>query len=99
MTDLADRTQPKWGVISPDDILWTGKGDDWVAYHRPSGKTHFLNAASRLLITDLLAEPASLPELLEAFGIPAGRDDTASEVAGMRSLLDRLVDTGLVERL
>jgi PqqD family protein of HPr-rel-A system len=99
VNDLADPTRPKWGVISPDDIIWTGTGDDWIAYHRPSGKTHFLNAASRLLITDLLAEPAGLPELLEAFGIPAGRDDATSEVAVMRSLLDRLVDTGLIERL
>ena len=99
MTDLADQTQPKWGVISPEDIVWAGNGDDWIAYHRPSGKTHFLNAASRSLITDLLAEPASLPEVLEAFGIPADTDESASEVAGMRSLLDRLVNTGLIERL
>ena len=49
-----------WRASPVEDIAWVRFDDEYVAYHRPSGKTHFLNAATHRLLTDLLVEPASV---------------------------------------
>ncbi len=88
----------RWRSISADDILWAEWDDDYVAYHRPSGKTHFLNASSALLLTEILVEAkdaASVTKLLS----PSGDLDISRErVEQVMSMLARLEHLGLVER-
>ena len=89
----------RWCSAAPDDIVWVGWGHDHIAYHRPSGKTHFLNASSKRLITELLCEPTNLAEVAEAFGVAGATSERLSQMDELHSMLDRLEQLGLVERL
>jgi PqqD family protein of HPr-rel-A system len=82
-----------------DDILWVSLDDNFVVYHRPSGKTHFLNQSSKVLITEILADAKDLSSVLAAFAhidTDAHSEDLARQVTGM---LDRLEDVGLIQRV
>lgn len=79
--------------------MWISWDDDFVAYHRPSGKTHFLNAASNFLIAGHLVEPRTTDEVALAFRSPAaagGHGDTLPDVV---PLLERLEHLGLIDSL
>lgn len=72
-----------------------------MVYHRPSGKTHFINAATALLLERILTEPTDLEGACTALvrsqrGPDAEiHDDFRRDVA---ATLLRLEDLGLVER-
>lgn len=89
----------RWRSAAPGDTAWVGWGHDHIAYHRPSGKTHFLNASSKRLITELLCEPTDLASIVEAFGVVEGDSEWQAQTDEMHSMLDRLEQLGLVERL
>ena len=88
-----------WRSRSPDDIVWAVFGNDYVAYHRPSGKTHFLNAASQLLICDILTKTTPLSEIADKFASEATDGHADAYLEQMRAMLDRLEHLGLVERV
>ena len=90
---------PKWRSRSPDEIVWAVFDQDYIAYHRPSGKTHFLNAASQLLVCDILNEPRGLSAIADEFTseVTNGHPDVYLEQ--MKAMLDRLEHLGLIERL
>ena len=88
---------PRWRSCKPDSIAWVGWGSDYVAYHRPSGGTHYLNPASRVLLDDILKEPkteVAIEDSLRALGL----EDESLEPGAVRSLLDRFEELGLIER-
>lgn len=70
-----------------------------MVHHRPSGKTHFLNSASSLLLREILLDPMD-PETASAHLAAAQGSDPEPEfeeyVAG---LLIRFEELGLVERV
>ena len=79
-----------------DDIVWVSFGEDFVVFHRPSGKTHFLNEASKFLLTELLLDARDFPSILEAFASDDSEDHSEEYVRQMKSMLARLEDLGLV---
>ena len=87
-----------WVAAPVAEMLWSGAGDDYVLYHRPSGKTHFVNAATRQLLTQVLSEPrdlaAAAAELAGLQSVPFDADF----VAQVGSLLQRCEELGLVRR-
>jgi len=86
----------RWQAADSRAIAWLDYGDDFVAYHRPSGKTHFLNAAGYLLLADVLRHPRSLHEIIEALvGDSAGKTPPIDE---LEATLERFRELGLVER-
>jgi PqqD family protein of HPr-rel-A system len=89
----------KWRSRSPDEIVWAQFDDEFVAYHRSSGQTHFLNKASHLLICDILHEARDFKEIADEFA----EDDIDGHPKGyyeeMKAMLDRLEMLGLVERV
>lgn len=90
-----DRT--RW-VSEAGDILWAQWDEDFIAFHRPSGKTHLLNAASEALLTHILVEPKSTTEVVREL---SGDEDGALDeglVAEIDQLLMHLEEIGLVER-
>ena len=88
----------RWRSRAPAEIVWFDVPPDFIAFHRPSGKTHFLNEASKVLLTDVLAEPRDLREVLDVFSSDAA-DNIADEYAErMQSMLAHLEDLGLIER-
>ena len=99
MSSQQESSPPRWRSRSPDEIVWAVFGDDYVAYHRPSGKTHFLNAASQLLIRDILSEPTTFSEIADEFASEATDVHADAYLEQMRAMLDRLEHLGLVERV
>ena len=72
--------------------------DEYVAYHRPSGKTHFLNAATHRLLTDLLLEPASVATVAAAFAADSSASPVGDVEKELRATLSHLESVGLVVR-
>lgn len=56
-------TAPQWRVDRTQDLLWADLDEGAAVYHRPSGKTHFLNSSSVALLKRLQAGPADSLEL------------------------------------
>ena len=87
----------KWCSRSSAEVVWFDAPPDFIAFHRPSGKTHFLNEASKVLLTELLTVPRDLGEILEAFS-PNDDDEARRHVLPMQDLLTHLEALGLIER-
>lgn len=102
-----DRGEPvaRWRACEPGAIVWVCWDDDFVAYHRPSGKTHFLNTSSHYLLSDLLLEPRDAEAVRRAFEAPAANtdgntdDDSDDLQREVESLLDHFEQLGLIERV
>lgn len=88
-----------WRSRPQDRIVWAFFDNDFVAFHRPSGKTHFLNAASYLLLNDVLGEARDLPYILGVFDSDETPRDDEAYASEMLSLLHRLETLGLIERV
>ncbi len=85
--------------MPPETIVWTQWDDDqFIAYHRPSGITHFLNAASASLITELLNEPADAPTVARAFELANRGADRQEHLVEIVAMLEHLEHLGLIER-
>lgn len=68
-----------------------------MIYHRPSGKTHFVNAAAAFLLDHLLEGPATVEAAAQALAAAQARtadDPLRADVAGT---LLRLEELGLIE--
>ena len=89
----------KWRSRSPDEIVWAQFDDEFVAYHRPSGQTHFLNAASHLLICDMLREPRDFVGIAGEFASDDIDGHLRDYREALQAMLDRLEMLGLVERV
>ena len=72
--------------------------DEYLAYHRPSGKTHFLNAATHRLLTDLLVEPASVATVAAAFAADSSASPVGDVEKELHATLSHLESLGLVVR-
>lgn len=94
----ADSRFVKWQSCPRDEITWAKFDNDFVAFHRPSGKTHFLNAASYALLNDVLIEAKSLSVILEMFAAEDTEDNADGYVEQMKELLIRVEALGLIER-
>lgn len=91
--------EPKWQSPPADTIVWTRWDDDqFIAYHRPSGITHYLNAASAALITELLVEPMDAAAVARAFEPAIGDADPDEHVEEINAMLVHLEHLGLIRR-
>jgi PqqD family protein of HPr-rel-A system len=90
----------RWTAAPPADLCWVRWHDDdqYVLYHRPSGKTHIVNEATWLLLNQILRNPLDLTgtthELARLRNLTPD-EDLSAHVAG---LLLSLEDLGLVLR-
>ena len=99
MAKRLNDAKAQWQSPRPEAIAWVDLGNDHIAFHRPSGKTHFLNASSKYLITELLCEPTNLAGIVEAFGVAEDDSERLAKTDEMHFMLERLEQLGLVERL
>jgi PqqD family protein of HPr-rel-A system len=82
-----------------DELVWAEFGTDFVVYHRPSGKTHFFNAATALLLKEVLVEPRSALEAAQDLAERQAADATAEFLAAVQHSLEHLEYLGLVDRM
>jgi PqqD family protein of HPr-rel-A system len=87
-----------WQSLESGNVLWAQWDDDYVLYHRPSGKTHFVNAATAELLTSILLEPKSAHAAAEELAAAEQASGDEAFFAEVASLLERLEHVGLVER-
>ena len=99
MTEANPRREPKWQSPPSDAIVWTRWADgQFIAYHRPSGITHFLNAASAALITELLVEPSDAATVAHPFESAKGDSDWDEHLEEIAAMLVHLERLGLIRR-
>ena len=85
-----------WQSADQADLVWKQAGDDFLLFHRPSGKTHLFNAASHRLLTQVSAEPVSTDAIISAFEAPAGQSHADADLrAHWERLLQRLHQTSI----
>lgn len=86
---------PRWRAVPAEQLAWLNFDEQFVVYHRPSGKTHLLNAASAQLIRQVLAEARTAQSAAVCLAGDGSDDAYVELVAG---LLLRLEELGLVRR-
>ena len=80
------------------DCLWASYDDQYVVYHRPSGKTHFLNAAGYRLLTEILTSACQTATIAaQLAGSDAGKSGPLN-AAEVHEMLVRFEYLGLVDR-
>jgi PqqD family protein of HPr-rel-A system len=87
-----------WRASGLDNLVWAAYDDDYIVYHRASGKTHFLNAATATLLTRVLETPKAAAEAAAELAAieQAAVDD--GFVAAVEASLHDLEHLGLVEQ-
>jgi PqqD family protein of HPr-rel-A system len=87
-----------WQVAEPDNLLWAQFGQEFVGYHRPSGKTHFLNDVSVRVLSGYLLVPLSTEALADKLGAESGNGEPLPSDE-LHALLIRFEQLGLVKRV
>jgi len=90
---------PSWRAGRADELVWAHFGTDFVLYHRPSGKTHFLNAATALLLKEVLVRPKNALEAAEELADHQAAVASYDFLAAVQHSLEHLEHLGLVERV
>jgi PqqD family protein of HPr-rel-A system len=86
-------------VANQSDLVWEEWDDRYALFHRPSQKTHYLNATSAIAL-QCLAETALSPEgLADTLALEAGKPVSEELRVSLRKLLQRLETQGLVWRV
>jgi PqqD family protein of HPr-rel-A system len=98
MAELDPSREPEWRAGPAQDLIWVDFGDDCIVYHRPSGKTHFLNGASALLLKTVLLEPKTARVAAEELAACEQAVGDAEFFATVAESLEQLAHLGLVER-
>jgi PqqD family protein of HPr-rel-A system len=91
--------QPQWRAVPLEQVILTEWDGEYVAYHRPSGKTHFLNAPGVTLLSDILVYPSSLEKSTRSLAHSLGIEADAAFLEHVKALLLRFEELGLVERV
>ena len=97
LIDSPDLPNSRWQAGPSADLVWAEFDGDYVAFHRPSGKTHLLNLVSEALLTEILREPQGLDAVVAALGgAPEGGE--VEYIAEIGVMLGRFEELGLVVR-
>ena len=84
----------RWRVRKKDGLVWAAFDNDFVAFQRQSGKTHFLNEASYRLLTEVLESPKDLDEIAADLGGFDASEATADYMRQLRGILGHLEGNG-----
>jgi PqqD family protein of HPr-rel-A system len=90
---------PSWIVVQSEELVWCTWDHDHVLYHRPSGKTHFVNDAAWLLLSRALTVARPLSEVTDELAAFQGASPTDELREYVQELLLRFEELGLVRRL
>lgn len=89
----------RWLAAPAQDCVWAEYDDDFVLFHRRSGHTHFVNASTAILLTEVLRSPRTSEEAAEELAAAQRANATADFVPQVLGLMLRLEELGLVERV
>jgi PqqD family protein of HPr-rel-A system len=97
-TEREDNAGSTWRAVPAPDLIWAEVDGQFVAYHRASGKTHFLNAPAAALLRSVLVAPKTAATATEELAAMQGAHTDASFNAAVSQLLGHLEHLGLVEQ-
>ena len=83
----------------PQAIIWQSWGGAFIAFHRPSGSTHLLNASSAQLLQSILVNPQSIDGVIERFAESEPDSGDGSMRAELHEMLAHLEQLGFVEQI
>jgi PqqD family protein of HPr-rel-A system len=89
----------RWRAADPETLHWAQWDDAFALFHQPSGKTHFVNAATARLLRELLREPRELDAIVDLLAPGVSADELAEIRIATQEQLWRLEDLGLVDLL
>jgi len=98
-TRYSPRPGDSWRSLPSEDRYWAEFDSEYVLFHRPSGRTHFLNHSAFLLLEEVLSEPLHAPTVAERLAQAHGEPNSEGFSGQVEALLVRLEELGLVERL
>jgi len=98
MSETAAVGETRWRAGPAHELVWSEFGGAYVVYHRLSGRTHFLNAATADLLENVLAEPRSAATAAAELAAHEGAPSSAEFVAAVAKSLSHLEYLGLIER-
>jgi PqqD family protein of HPr-rel-A system len=81
----------RWLAVPASQLHWAEWSDEYALFHLPSGKTHFVNAATAQLLKTILASPRTVEEAvaLLAPGAPMQElSELRDRVTGQLQLLE-----------
>ena len=87
-----------WHSAPADELVSEKWGNTFVVYHKPSGKTHFLNQAMFDLLTRVLCEPCTLDAAIRQLAELNQGDPGRLMGEQLLGLLQHLEQLGLVYR-
>ena len=91
----------QWRSVPQDQFLWGEWGREFALFHKPSGQTHFLNAASAALLRSILLDPIDAQGASRALAeqLPEAPAPDAEFTRYVFGLLVRFEELGLVVRV
>ncbi|HEY0877897.1 MAG TPA: hypothetical protein VGE10_05545 [Zeimonas sp.] len=89
----------RWRIRSSDHFAWAHAPSGHVLYHRPSGRTHFLNTGAWLLLGGCLDEARDARGAALALSTRQNTSPDPRFIAHVADLLRHLERLGLVESL
>jgi PqqD family protein of HPr-rel-A system len=98
MSDATSTREARWRIGPLEDLIWADLDDAYVVYHRPSGKTHFLNDATAELLAQILATPQTARSAGEELASREGATGDDAFFTAVAESLVRLEYLGLIER-
>jgi PqqD family protein of HPr-rel-A system len=99
MSDSEADLHIRWQSGPAEQFAWSKLDDDaYAVYHRPSGKTHVMNAASVDLLTHVLTLPRSARAAAEELAAREGSVAEPEFFATIAESLRYLEHLGLIER-
>jgi PqqD family protein of HPr-rel-A system len=85
-------------ISNAADCVWANYHDSYVVFHRPSGKTHFLNAAGYRLLTEILDRPGGTASVAAELTVAGAEEPSRLNVDEVHAMLVRFEYLGLVDR-
>ena len=91
----------RWHSVPQNQFLWGEWDRELALFHKPSGQTHFLNAASAALLRSILREPMDAQGASRALAeqLPEAAAPGAEFTRYVFGLLVRFEELGLVVRV
>ncbi len=96
---MVSESFPKWKVTDARSLLWERWNNEYAVFHTPSGKTHFLNVSSALILQFLSRAESDVRRVADEIGLRTGTPVDDAFIRQIRQALLHFEQLGLVTRV
>lgn len=96
---MASESLSYWKVTDARSLLWEQWDNEYAVFHAPSGKTHFLNASSALILHFLSRQASDVRRVAAEIGVRTEAPVDDSLVQQVQHALLHFEQLGLVTRV